>query len=343
MTQPTSYVPATDFSAEEAASTSGRSTVRTAQLDAELAAASLSITQIISNLSLVQRDDTELQDQIVKTHTLHPAVLTLIGSDGLNPRGLWVTSTAYAVMDLVESSGSSYICVTAHTSGVFATDYAAEKWMIMTPVGAAATTNFFKPSNNTPAVAPTAAGTDAVAIGSGAVVSGTRAIAVGKANATGTDSLAASITDSTTTYGAQATQSIAIGKLAKVASGCTGGVAIGGDTNTVSAGTLGAVVGGGSNTVAGANGFIGGGSSNTSGTGSFNAVLGGATNSIGNGDNSCGILAGSGNSISASSITHIAMIGGTGNTAGASYEAILGGSATRGRLTGQVVWGAQAV
>lgn len=40
----------------------------------------------------------------------------------------WVTSTSYSVGDRVSNGTSNYYCLTAHTSGVFATDLAAVKW-----------------------------------------------------------------------------------------------------------------------------------------------------------------------------------------------------------------------
>lgn len=49
----------------------------------------------------------------------------------------WVTSTAYAVGDVVMSEeagvtlGSCYRCLTAHTSGTFATDLAAANWILV--------------------------------------------------------------------------------------------------------------------------------------------------------------------------------------------------------------------
>lgn len=42
----------------------------------------------------------------------------------------WVTATAYVVGDYVVSSSLTYVCLTAHTSGTFATDLAASKWML---------------------------------------------------------------------------------------------------------------------------------------------------------------------------------------------------------------------
>jgi len=45
----------------------------------------------------------------------------------------WATTTAYVVGDVrtVASSGECYRCLVAHTSGTFATDLAASKWVLM--------------------------------------------------------------------------------------------------------------------------------------------------------------------------------------------------------------------
>lgn len=48
------------------------------------------------------------------------------GSGGIS---LWLTATGYAVDDVVIESNKIYICLTAHTSGTFATDLAATKWL----------------------------------------------------------------------------------------------------------------------------------------------------------------------------------------------------------------------
>jgi len=129
MAQPTPYVPTTDFSNEEAAGVAGRSTVRTAAVDVEFANLATTIGQILTNLSLLQRDDGRIRDQYVDTFNLSPAVLTLFGSGGFVVRGSWVTATAYAVGDLVRNTTGAYVCLTAHTSGTFATDLAAGKWV----------------------------------------------------------------------------------------------------------------------------------------------------------------------------------------------------------------------
>lgn len=48
-------------------------------------------------------------------------------------RGSWVTSTLYSVNDVVKqgADGSLYLCLISHTSGTFATDLAANRWVLM--------------------------------------------------------------------------------------------------------------------------------------------------------------------------------------------------------------------
>lgn len=130
MSQPTAYSRSTDFAAEERDNVGGRSTVRTAQVNAELDAIQLTLSQVLVNLALNQRDDGEIRDGRVKLFTLASDVLALLTQYGATPRGPWLTATAYALKDLVSQSGNTYIAVSAHTSGVFATDLAAGKWLL---------------------------------------------------------------------------------------------------------------------------------------------------------------------------------------------------------------------
>lgn len=128
MAQPQAYVPTVNFQSEESGAVAGRSTVRTPALDTELLNISTTIAQLRANLALIQRDDTFLLDSVVKLHTLSAEVLALISSNSFTIRGNWSTPTAYAIGDIVEQSSLLYICIVAHTSGVFATDLAAAKW-----------------------------------------------------------------------------------------------------------------------------------------------------------------------------------------------------------------------
>lgn len=129
MTQPTAYTPTTDFSEEEADGVSGRSTLRNAALDVELNNLATTIGQILANLSVIQRDDTGLRDLIVSPASLSAATLTLIGSAGFTVSGAWLTATAYAARTMVTNGTGTYVCAVAHTSGTFATDLAAGKWV----------------------------------------------------------------------------------------------------------------------------------------------------------------------------------------------------------------------
>jgi hypothetical protein len=138
MAQPTAYTPATDFSADELANVGGRSTVGTAELDAEFAAIALTLSGVRTNLSLNQRDDGEIRDARVKLHTLSTSVLALFAATAGTPRGAWVTATAYALRDVVTINTNTYLCCVAHTSGTFATDLAAVKWLLIA-LGAAPT------------------------------------------------------------------------------------------------------------------------------------------------------------------------------------------------------------
>lgn len=118
----------TDFSADETGGVSGRSTVVTAKLDAELNNIQLATSNLVSALTAIQRNDGALLDGVVKIQSLAAEVLALVGSAGFNVRGAWVTGTAYAVRDLVKSGTGTYVCIGAHTAGVFATDLAAALW-----------------------------------------------------------------------------------------------------------------------------------------------------------------------------------------------------------------------
>jgi len=142
MAQPVQFTISVDFSDEEANGVSGRSTVRTAALDGLSTALKSTLDQILTNLALIQRDDTKLIDGIVEIHTLSSAVLALLSSTAWQVRGAWLTATAYAKGDVVLQGGVVYVAIEAHTSGVFATDLAADKWGQVTADGSAASTSF---------------------------------------------------------------------------------------------------------------------------------------------------------------------------------------------------------
>lgn len=100
-------------------------------LDAEFDVLKIVSDKTIDRLGELQRDDGALRNQIVTPDSMSASSLALMAGTGV-PRGLWATLTAYAVKDITVQSGATYICVTPHTAGVFATDLAASKWILFT-------------------------------------------------------------------------------------------------------------------------------------------------------------------------------------------------------------------
>lgn len=124
------YTPVTDFADDERNNAGGRSTIRTDRLDAELDAIEITTDALCANLALIQRDDGKLVDGLVEYWNLSSSAVAALLATKWTARGLWVTARLYAVSDMVDVNGSSYVCAIAHTSGVFATDYAAGRWQI---------------------------------------------------------------------------------------------------------------------------------------------------------------------------------------------------------------------
>lgn len=150
MTQANPYTRTTGFADDERNNAGGRSTVRTAQVDAELDAIAVPLNLTIKNLALLQRDDTVMRDGVVPVSALGSDTLKLLTTGSAVVRGAWLTATAYAIKDLVTQSGNTYICAVAHTAGVFATDLAAVKWILF-QIGANPTAGSipFSPTVNT--------------------------------------------------------------------------------------------------------------------------------------------------------------------------------------------------
>lgn len=332
MSYPTPYVVTYNFARDEADLLAGRSTVKTTELDTELANAELTISQILTNLRLIQRSDNALADSIVSVASLAADVITLIGSAGLVPKGAWVTATAYAVKDLVTSSGAVYICVTAHTSGTFATDLAAGKWMVLV-AAQSAVVGFVAVGSATPTIAPAAATTDGLAIGSGANATAARSVAIGKARAGGADSTAINVQDATASYGALAAGAVAIGKKAK-ADGAAA-AAVGGDTCTAT-GVGAATVGGNANTAGGSESAVVGGALHAV-NGDRSAAVGGTQNTVDAGRSV--VLAGESHTIDSGSSYAAIIAGLTNQILSSAYAVCVGGANLIARRGGQFTFG----
>lgn len=80
----------------------------------------------VSGTAVLDEDDMA-SDSATKVAT-QQSIKAYVGDSGYEWQGPWVTSTAYILNDTVEHDGSGYVCIEAHTSGVFATDLSASKW-----------------------------------------------------------------------------------------------------------------------------------------------------------------------------------------------------------------------
>ena len=124
---------ATSYTAVEQAL--GNGSLPGQEFDVDLAAIRASITAIIEFLKTSIRSDGRLNNGSVSSDTLASSLI--IGFDAPAP---WMTATAYTTSSTVFQGYGFYLCVTAHTSGTFATDLASGRWVLLadlTPPGGA--------------------------------------------------------------------------------------------------------------------------------------------------------------------------------------------------------------
>jgi hypothetical protein len=123
LSQPKPYVPAHAFVSDSAtlAGFPGQA------LDVEFQDVKTTTDAIRTNLALIQRDDGALKNGVVT----YDALSASLQSAGLQPATPWVTATAYQAGASVIQTTSLYRCLVAHTSGVFAPDLAAGKWLFL--------------------------------------------------------------------------------------------------------------------------------------------------------------------------------------------------------------------
>lgn len=129
MTQPVPY--SRGYSFTDFASGSPNSQPPGSKLDQEFDGISRTLGQVLGNLAVIQRDDTQLRNRSVGVDQLAPSALALLASGTFAVRGQWATATAYAAGDIVSADGVVYLAMQAHTAGVLATDVAAGKLLVM--------------------------------------------------------------------------------------------------------------------------------------------------------------------------------------------------------------------
>ena len=125
MSQPPKYIKNYSFSSFQ--SENPDTPLPANRLDQEFGVLAKSINQIIDNLKLIQRDDGALANGVVGKPQLDGILLSV----GFSRPTTWATATSYAVDAAVFQSSKLYVCLVAHTSGVFATDLAAAKWVFV--------------------------------------------------------------------------------------------------------------------------------------------------------------------------------------------------------------------
>lgn len=94
-----------------------------APLDNELANVETSISKAVDAINDIRGADGRLKNGIVTADAFAPGLAT-----GVDPATNWATGIAYSVNATVFNSGAFYRCLTAHTSGTFAIDLAANRW-----------------------------------------------------------------------------------------------------------------------------------------------------------------------------------------------------------------------
>lgn len=119
MTQPTPYRRGYDFSDAGGAQPPG------GPLDGELDDVGLTLSQILRNLALLQRDDTGLRNGIVGIDALDSRVLGLISGGTFSIAGTWATATAYPTGAFFSDDEAIYLTMEAHTSTSIVDDLAA--------------------------------------------------------------------------------------------------------------------------------------------------------------------------------------------------------------------------
>jgi len=130
MAQPRDYTRQFNFNDFQA--TSPADPLPGVRVDAELNAVKLTLDDLNTNIAKIQRDDGKLGNQAVHKDAFDPGALALINVTGFSPQGDWTTARAYAVGDIVDFNSGTYLATAAHTSSAaFATDSAANKWILI--------------------------------------------------------------------------------------------------------------------------------------------------------------------------------------------------------------------
>ena len=110
------------------------------QVDNELNAVKLTLDDLNENIEKIQRDDGKLKNQAVHKDAFDAGALALVNAESFNPRGDWTAGRVYAVNDIIDFNGATYLATVAHTSAAaFATDLDADRWVLLANAAIATT------------------------------------------------------------------------------------------------------------------------------------------------------------------------------------------------------------
>lgn len=137
------------------------------QIDADLQGLRASVNNLDLFSQSVMRSDGALNNGVVTFDSLAPALQTA----GLIPAVPWTTATSFLVNISVVQNSALYRCLVAHTSGVFATDLATGKWLLIAVLPAGAGGSVVVNVEQ----APYGAKGDTLLYGDGAITTGTGA------------------------------------------------------------------------------------------------------------------------------------------------------------------------
>lgn len=109
------------------------------QLDADLAGLDSSILGLSAFVQRAIRSDGALQNGLVTYDSLSVS----LQARGIAPATAWATATGYLLGDAVTINSNLYRCLVDHTSGVFSTDLAAAKWVLVAALSSSGGTVYF--------------------------------------------------------------------------------------------------------------------------------------------------------------------------------------------------------
>ena len=138
MAQPRTYT--RQFNFNDFQTTSPANPLPGVQVDTELNTVKLTLDDLNTNIAKIQQDDGKIKNQSVHKDSFDAGALALMKTGSYSIQGDWNASRAYAVGDLVDNNGATYVATVAHTSSsAFETDLTANNWILIANAGIANT------------------------------------------------------------------------------------------------------------------------------------------------------------------------------------------------------------